>query len=367
MKTTAAVLKAANSTLSIEELDIEELREDEVLVKVVGAGICHTDLGLMAAPTAEQLPIVLGHEGSGVIEKVGRNVKTLSPGDHVVLSYNFDGTCDNCSSGVPMHCRQFIEVNLTGARADGTTPFAKNGNPVLGSWFGQSSWATYAVANERNCVRVAKDLPLELLGPLGCGIQTGAGAVLNSLRPEPGTSIAVFAVGSVGQAAILGAVVAGCEKIIAVDIDDSQLQKALGLGATHAINSSKSDPVEAIRELTGGLGVHYTVDCIGMAEVVRNAIESLQRPGTCVTVGYQGMPNEIAFDQGDLLFGKTLRGVIEGDGIPAVFIPEMIRLYQDGRFPFDKMIDTYPFSQINEAIEAVHHHQSTKAVLTFRD
>jgi aryl-alcohol dehydrogenase len=332
---------------------------------VVGAGICHTDLGVVDAATDEMLPIVLGHEGSGVVEQVGPDVSSLSPGDHVVLSYNYDGTCDNCKANIPMHCRQFLPMNLTGYRVDGSTPLSTNGAPVLGSWFGQSSWATYAVANERNCIKVAKELPLELLGPLGCGIQTGAGAVINSLAPKPGSSIAVFAVGSVGQAAILGARVSGCETIIAVDVDDTQLAKARNIGATHTVNSTLVDAVEAIRDLTGGLGAHYTVDCIGIPDVVRSAVESLQMPGTCVTVGYQGIPNEIILNQGDLLFGKTLRGVIEGDGVPGKFIPEMIALYEDGRFPFDTMVEKFPFADINEAIDAVHHHNATKAVLTF--
>jgi aryl-alcohol dehydrogenase len=223
------------------------------------------------------------------------------------------------------------------------------------------------VANEQNCVRVARNLPLELLAPLGCGIQTGAGAVLNTLHPEEGSSIAIFGTGSVGLAALLGAVVAGCGTIIAVDIQPTRLAKATELGATHTINSAEEDVVERIREITGGTGAQYSVDCIGLADVVRSALECLQSPGVCATVGFQGIPNEISFDQGHLLFGRSLIGVIEGDAIPQEFVTRMIDLYQAGKFPFTKLIDTFDFDQINEAIDAVHHGKVTKAVLTFGD
>lgn len=366
MKTTAAVLRAAQEPLSLEELDIDELRPREVLVRIVGSGICHTDLGMIATAEADAAPIVLGHEGSGIVTAVGPEVDSIEPGDHVVLSYNFCAECDNCARSLPMHCRDFVPLNLVGARLDGSSVLSSGGEQIRGHFFGQSSWATYAVANEQNCVRVARNLPLELLAPLGCGIQTGAGAVLNTLHPEEGSSIAIFGTGSVGLAALLGAVVAGCGTIIAVDIQPARLAKATELGATHTINSAEENVVERIREITG-TGAHYSVDCIGLADVVRSALECLQSPGVCATVGFQGIPNEISFDQGHLLFGRSLIGVIEGDAIPQEFVTRMIDLYQAGKFPFTKLIDTFEFDQINEAIDAVHHGKVTKAVLTFGD
>lgn len=365
MKTTAAVLRSADSPLTLEELDIEELRPHEVLIRIVGSGICHTDLGMIATKQPEQLPIVLGHEGSGIVEAVGDGVTTVTPGDHVVLSYNFCGQCDNCQNKLPMHCRDFVELNMVGARLDGTTTLSAGGEPIRGHFFGQSSWAAYAVANAQNCVKVARDLPLELLGPLGCGVQTGAGAVLNTLRPRPGSSIVILGVGSVGLAALLAAVVAECGTIIAVDIQQGRLEKATKLGATHTINSTTDDVAARVREITGGPGAQYSVDCIGLPAVVRSALECLQSPGVCATVGFQGVPNEITIDQGHLLFGRTLIGVIEGDADPADFVIHMLDLYQAGRFPFDELIDTFPFDQINEALEAVHRGDVTKAVLTF--
>ncbi|MGY4103482.1 NAD(P)-dependent alcohol dehydrogenase [Nocardia sp. R16R-3T] len=365
MKSTAAVLESANSPVVLAEVDIAPLAPREVLVKMAGSGICHTDLGVIAAPSAGQTPIVLGHEGSGVVEQVGSQVTSLAPGDHVVLSYSSCSHCDNCVRGVPQHCRDFVALNMVGARVDGTSPLSRAGVPVLGAWFGQSSWAQRSVVTEQNAIKVDDDLPLELLGPLGCGIQTGAGAVLNTLNPEAGSSIAIFGAGSVGLAALLGAKVAECATIIAVDIQDARLAKATELGATHTVNPSEVDAAETIRNIVGGLGVQYSVDCIGFPSVVRSALECLQTPGVCATVGFQGIPNEITIDQGQLLFGKSLVGVIEGDAIPAEFIPRMLRLYKAGRFPFDKLIETFEFGDINKAIEAAHHGDVIKAVLTF--
>ncbi|SUA45752.1 Aryl-alcohol dehydrogenase [Nocardia africana] len=258
-----------------------------------------------------------------------------------------------------------MALNLTGSRVDGTSPLSRNGEAVLGAWFGQSSWARHAVVTERNAIKVDDGVPLELLGPLGCGIQTGAGAVLNTLKPAPGSSIAIFGAGSVGLAALLAAKVADCGTIVAVDIQESRLAKAIELGATHTVNPSELDAAEAIRAITGGLGAQYSVDCIGFPNVVRSALECLQTPGICATVGFQGIPNEITIDHGQLLFGKSLIGVIEGDAVPSEFIPRMIELHKTGRFPFDKLIDTFEFADINKAIDAAHRGDAIKAVLTF--
>jgi aryl-alcohol dehydrogenase len=365
VKTTAAVLRAANEPLVFEELDVAPVGDHEVLVRLVGVGVCHTDLGVIAAPAPGQTPIVLGHEGSGVVEETGKSVTDVAVGDTVVLSYAHCATCDHCAGGIPQHCRHFNALNLSGSRLDGTTPLSNSDGPVLGAWFGQSSWARHAVVSEQNVVKVDAGVPLELLGPLGCSLQTGAGAVLNTLKPPPGSSIAVFGVGSVGLAAVLAAVAGECTTVIAIDITQARLDKALELGATHAVNSAADDAVEQILGITDGMGVQYSVECIGLQPVVRAALECLQTPGVCASVGFQGVPNEITIDQGHLLFGKTLIGVIEGDAIPRVFIPTLVDLHQQGRFPFDKLIDTFPFADLNAAIDAVHHGDVTKAVVLF--
>ena len=365
MHITAAVLRATGAALSLETLELEDPRPGEVRVRLVGSGVCHTDLGVIATAVAEQLPVVLGHEGAGIVDAVGGGVTDLSPGDHVVLSYNHCGTCDHCSAGLMAHCRSFVPLNLTGARLDGSSPLSADGEKVFGHFFGQSAFAHYVIATRNNTVKVDESAPLELLGPLGCGVQTGAGAVLNSLNPPAGSSIAIFAAGSVGLSALMAAVVAGCTTIIAVDPQPERLALATRFGATHVVNPQEQGPVEAIREITDGLGAQFSVDCIGLPAVVRQALECLQSPGVCASVGFQGMSNELTIDQGHLLFGRSLVGVIEGDAVPQTFIPHMIDLYREGRFPFDKLITTFPFEQVNEAIDAAHHGKVVKAVLTF--
>lgn len=364
MKTTAAVLRTAGTALSLEDLEIEGPRPTEVLVRLNSSGVCHTDLGVIATAAAEQLPVVLGHEGAGVVEAIGGEVTGIEPGDHVVLTYNFCGSCDNCRNDVMVHCRDFVPLNLTGARLDGSSPLSRNGETIFGHFFGQSAFSQRVIATAHNLVKVDKSLPLHLLGPLGCGVQTGAGAVLNTLAPEPGSSIAVFAAGSVGLAAVMAAAAADCFPIIAVDPQRQRLDLARELGATHVINPEDVDPVTTIKQITG-TGSRYSVECLGLPAIVRQALECLQSPGACVSVGFQGMTNELTLDQGHLLFGRSLIGVIEGDSVPARFIPRMIELHQQGKFPFEKLISTFPFQQINDAIGAAHHGKVVKAVLTF--
>ena len=363
MQTTAAVLRETGKPLSLETLDLEAPRPGEVVVRLVSSGVCHTDMGVIATAAPEQLPVVLGHEGAGVVEAVGEGVTGLVPGDHVVLSYNHCGACDHCRGGITAHCRSFVPLNLTGARLDGSSPLSAAGQNVFGHFFGQSSFSQYVIATQRNAVKIDPGTPLEMLGPLGCGVQTGAGAVLNSLNPQPGSSIAVFAAGSVGLSAVLAAVVA-CTTIIAVDPQPDRLALAQRLGATHVVNPAEEEPVEAIRGITG-TGAQYSVDAIALPAVVRQALECLQSPGVCASVGFQGMSNQVTIDQGHLLFGRSLIGVIEGDAVPHRFIPHLLGLHRDGRFPFDELITTFPFERINEAIDAAHHGKVVKAVLTF--
>ncbi|GAA3185891.1 MULTISPECIES: NAD(P)-dependent alcohol dehydrogenase [Streptomyces] len=363
--TTAAVLRAAGRPLSLESVDVEPPRADEVLIKVTGSGVCHTDLGLMATAGQGQLPLILGHEGSGVVAEAGAEVTGLEVGDHVVLSYAYCGSCETCNAGTYVHCRQFMALNFGGARADGTTAYRAAGEPVGGHFFGQSSWAGHLVTSPRNVVKVDKDLPLDLLGPLGCGFQTGAGAVLNTLDPRPGSSLAVFAVGSVGLAAVMAAKAAGCGTIVAVDPQAARRDLARELGATHVIDPTHEDPVEAIRALTGGHGADHSVECIGFGRVVRQALECLASPGVCASVGFQGAENDLTLNQGHLLFGRRLVGVIEGDADPHTFIPRLIALYREGKFPFDRLVEVFPLDRINEAIDLAHHGKVTKAVVTF--
>jgi aryl-alcohol dehydrogenase len=367
MKIKAAVVREKSGPFKIEEIELDEPRDDEVLVRIVGSGICGTDLGARDG----HLPIppppsVFGHEGAGVVEKVGKQVKKVKPGDHVVLGWSSCGACIPCKSGNEPYCVNFFPLNFGGARPDGTITMRKGNENIHGSFFGQSSFANFALANEANLVKVREDVPLEILGPMGCGIRTGAGAVMLSLHPKPGTSIAVFGVGPVGMSALLAAIVCGCTTIIAVDINPDRLEMAKKFGATHTINSSKADPVAAILEITGE-GADFTLECVGNTKVLRQAVDSLirggPRCGVCGLLGVVAPGTEVALDMEKLLNGRTVKGIIAGDSVAGVFIPTLIELYRQGRFPFDRLITFYPFDQIEKAVEDMEKGKVIKPVL----
>jgi aryl-alcohol dehydrogenase len=362
---TAAVLREIGEPLSLEDVQVGPPGEGEIRVKIRAVGICHTDISAAHGVIPLPLPAVLGHEGSGVVEAVGPGVEGLAVGDHVALSFDHCGECPQCEARHPAYCELFAALNYFGTRLDGTVTMSQDGEPVHGSWFGQSSFATYAIASQRNAVKVPEDLPLELLGPLGCGLQTGAGSVLNVLAAKPGESIAVFGLGGVGLGGLMAAKAVGCDPIIAVDVNPARLELARELGATSAFNPDETpDLVWDVIDVAAP-GVHHSLDTVGIGPVVRQALAVLRTPGHCATVGFQGLENEIAIDQGHLLVGRRLSGVVEGDADPQTFIPDLIRLYREGRFPFDRLVKTFPFSKINEAIEASRSGAVIKPVLVF--
>ena len=363
MEIKAAVVFEPSGPFRIEQLELDEPRDDEVLVRIVAVGICHTDLagrdGHLPIPPP---PSVFGHEGAGVIERVGRRVTKVKPGDHVVLAWDYCGTCPSCKSGNELYCLNFFLHNFHGARPEGTTTLRMDDQVVHGSFFCQSSFADFALANERNVVKVRDDVPLEILGPMGCGVMTGAGAVMNSLRPRPGASIAVFGVGPVGMSAVLGAVVCGCTTIIAVDIHAERLEMARELGATHTINANEVDPVEAIRDMTGG-GAEFSLECVGNPKVLRQAVDVLPRLGVCGLLGVVPPGTEVALDMDLIMNGRTVKGILGGDAIPDLFIPKLIELYRQGRLPYDRLITFYPFEDINQAVEDMEKGRVVKPVL----
>jgi aryl-alcohol dehydrogenase len=362
MKIKAAVVREKSGAFSLEDLELEEPREDEVLVRIAGAGICHTDLACRDQYVPYPLPSVFGHEGSGVVERVGPRVSKVKPGDQVVLSFLTCGTCNTCKQGREAYCPNLAAYNFGGARPDGSTTLRKGKEAVHGSFFGQSSFANFALANQRNTVKVPDDVPVEMLGPLGCGVQTGAGAVINSLHPQAGSSIAVFACGTVGMSAILAAVVCGCGTIIAVDINSDRLKLAQEFGATHTVNSRETNPVEAIQQITGG-GADYSLECIGSAEVFRQCVDALNVTGVCGLIGFTPAGTEASLDMNTVMFGRTIRGIIEGDANPDLFIPTMIELQRQGRFPFDRMIGYYSFDEIAKAVADLENGRVLKPVL----
>jgi aryl-alcohol dehydrogenase len=360
MRIQAAVLRGETSPFAIEEVELAAPGPDQVLVRIVGAGHCHTDVLPRAGAGFGPPPIVLGHEGAGVVEAVGAAVRTVAVGDHVVVSFDSCGACANCRAAHPAYCDTFLERNLAGpGLGDGSSLTDSDGNPLAGRWFGQSSFATHAVVDARNAVVVDKDLPLELLGPLGCGVQTGAGAVLEVLRVRPGDGIVITGTGAVGLSAVMAAKVAGATTIVAIDLNAERLALAAELGATDTIVPGE-DLTGQIRAVAPA-GLRYGLDTTGLPAVIAAALDALAPRGALGLVGVQ---------QGDLVtgplalsLGKTLTGILEGDADPRTFIPTLIELWQAGRFPFDRLIETFPLSAINTAEQRALAGEVVKPVL----
>ncbi|MBH0024823.1 MULTISPECIES: NAD(P)-dependent alcohol dehydrogenase [unclassified Salinibacterium] len=342
----AAVLKGHDQPFVVEEVTLGELAQNEVLVRVVGAGMCHTDM-LPRIPEfgAMVAPVVLGHEGSGVVEKIGSAVTRTAVGDHVLMSFDSCGWCESCLRGAPAYCVEFELRNVTGRRADGSvSATTESGDPVANRWFGQSSFAEYSIATERNIVVVDKEVPLDLLGPLGCGIQTGAGSVLNEMKLAAGQSIAIFGAGAVGLSAVMAAKIAGASEIVVIDLNESRLEMALELGATRVVRGDDPDVQAAV--VAGSSGVDFTFETTAVSSVIQTSITVLARPGKAVLVGAGGGDLVVA---PNLLAGRTVTYALEGSSIPQIFIPQLLEFWKKGLFPFEKLIRTYPLADINQA------------------
>ena len=301
--------------------------------------------------------------GRGIVEKTGRAVRKVAAGDHVVMTFNSCGCCPSCSENEPAYCHEFFPRNFFAVRADGTSALSHNGELVHGNFFGQSSFATHAICHEVNVVKVSKEAPLEIMGPLACGVQTGAGAVMNALRVSAGKSLVVFGTGSVGLSAVMAAKVVGATTIIAVDMNDERLAFAREVGATHTINPKSVDATAKIMELTG-TGANFALDTTGRSEVIRNAVLSLAPRGVCGFLGASPMGTELSLDEVHLMSGgRRLVGIVEGSSAPDAFIPLLAELHAKGLFPFDKMIRFYPFEQINEAIADTEAGRTIKPIV----
>jgi aryl-alcohol dehydrogenase len=337
----------------MESLEMEGPREDEVLVRLVASGICHTDIDFVDDWDEADNAVVLGHEGAGVVVRVGKKVKSVRRGDHVVLSYQSCGHCRPCQSGRPAHCKYLYEANFGFQRPDGSNALQRSA--VRGHFFGQSSFATHSLPTERNLVKVSKDLPLEVLSPLGCGVQTGAGTVMNSLKVPEGASIAIFGTGAVGLAAAMAARLVGADPIIGVDIKPWRLKLGLTLGLTHRIDNRRQDVAARIAAITGR-GVDYVVETTANPKMHRLAIDVLNPHGVVALLtgetGTDALPE-----------GRKTIGIIAGDAVPQHFIPKLIQLYQAGQFPFDRLIKFYDFIDINQAIADAKHGDTIKPVL----
>lgn len=364
--TSAAVLRETHGSFTLENLRLDDPRPDEVLVKIVACGICQTDAHFRDQHMPIELPAVLGHEGAGVVERVGSAVTSVKPGDHVVLSFNSCGHCAACGDGHPAYCDHLIHLNFAGVREDGTSGLADaNGTPVRGRFFGQSSLASFSLANERNVVKVPSDLPLATLAPLGCGFQTGAAAVLNALKVPPKASIAIFGVGAVGLAAIMASKIARAATIIAIDVNDERLNLAEELGAHHSINVSRSDATARIREIVPR-GVDFVLDTSGRKESLEAGLTALAFMGKFGFVAFSPAAGAV-LDASRLTAGQSLQGIIQGDATPQSFIPQLIEFYREGDFPFDKLVRFYEPGEIDKAFSDAARGTTIKPVIQFHD
>jgi aryl-alcohol dehydrogenase len=363
MQITAAVVRERSGPFNIERIDLCDPRDDELLVEVVASGMCATDLHGRDAYYPTQFPKVFGHEGAGIVRAIGNRVSLFKAGDHVVMAYPFCGQCPNCRTQRQSYCVEAFPLKMNGTRADGSTLHSKDGRPIYSAFFQQSSFGNFTIANERYAVKVRNDAPLEHLCALACGGQTGAGAVLNVMKPAAGDSFVVFGVGAVGLSGLLAAKIAGCDPIIAIDVHEHRLALAREFGATHTINhTGRADVVAEIRKITG-LGVRFSLETSALAPVFREAVDALMPAGTCVLLGSARAGTEVAFETPFLQNGRTVRGVIQGDSVPKEFIPRLADYVVAGQFPVERMITFYDLADINRAASESATGSTIKPVL----
>lgn len=367
MRTTVAVVNGPGEEFVLEEVEVDGPRTDEVLVRIVATGLCHTDISLRDTLPAEMFPRVFGHEGAGVVEEVGADVTGIAVGDHVVLSLASCRGCAKCEAGLAGYCEQTLMLNYMGFRLDGSTSYSREAGPVYGHFFGQSSFARHAVVLASSVVVVDPDLDLTRVAPYGCGFMAGSGSVLNVARPQPGESIVVYGVGAVGLAAVAAARASGVETVVAVDLLASRLEAAEKLGAVGVDPGAfgETSVVDRVKELTGG-GASYGIETTAVPAVLEEAVQSLGVQGTLVVLGLDMSRPEFPVDAIDLLQnGKIVRGSVEGDSDPLEMVPRMLRMNAAGELPLDDLVTTYPFAEINTAIADVLAGKVVKPVLVW--
>jgi aryl-alcohol dehydrogenase len=363
MQATAALLNQPNGPFSVETVEVAEPHAGEVRVAIKAVGICHTDLVVASGAMGLQFPAVLGHEGAGIVESVGAGVTSVKPGDKVLLTFNSCGACKPCDHHEPAYCNSFLPLNMLAVRADGSTRVTRDGEPVADNFFGQSSFGSLAIANERNVLKVDEDADLAALAPLGCGIQTGAGGVLRSLSAREGETLVVLGAGAVGLSALLGGLIARCATIIVVEPQEGRRALALELGATHVLDG-QGDVAGAVRAILP-LGADMVLDTSGYMPVVQQAVNMLANRGRLGLLGVPGsLDAALSVPMLQLLTqGATVRGIVEGDSDPHVFLPELLAHHKAGRLPIEKFSRSYRFEDINQAIDDAHHGKAVKAIL----
>lgn len=364
----AAVVREVKGPFTVEELELDELRPNEVRVRLVATGVCHTDVAMRDGVYPIPMPVVLGHEGGGIVEAVGSNVTRAGVGDHVVMSVAYDGRCRQCLTGHMAYCENGFAENFGGRRTlDGTTSLKSSSGEVVSShFFGQSSFSRYANVVESSLIPVDRELPLEQIAFLGCGMQTGAGSILNELRPPAGSSVAISGTGAVGHAALMAARVSGCTTIIAIDRNQNRVELAQQVGATHAFHGEAQEAQDELLRITGGRGVDFIFDTTGNLDALTNLAGALAIRGTLATVAANAPGTQASFEiGGSLLKGWTFKMIVQGSSVPQVFVPRLIELWREGRFPVDKLTRAYKLEDINAAFEASLSGAVVKPIIVF--
>ena len=369
MKTKAAVAWQAKQPLEIEEIDLEGPKAGEVLVRIVATGVCHTDAYTLSGADPEGLfPAILGHEGGGIVEEVGPGVKSLKPGDHVIPLYTPEcGECKFCMSKKTNLCQAIRATQGKGLMPDGTSRFSKNGKTIY-HYMGTSTFSEYTVLPEIALAKINPAAPLEKVCLLGCGVTTGIGAVLNTAKVEPGSTVAVFGLGGIGLSVIQGAVMAKASRIIAVDINESKFDFAKKLGATDCINPKNYDaPIQTvIVDLTQG-GVDYSFECVGNVQLMRAALECGHKGwGTSVIIGVAGAGQEISTRPFQLVTGRTWKGTAFGGVKGRSELPGYVEKYLQKQINIDDMVTfELPHHEINQAFHLMHEGKSIRSVLRY--
>jgi S-(hydroxymethyl)glutathione dehydrogenase/alcohol dehydrogenase len=362
----AAVSYEIKAPMRVEEVTLDAPQDHEVLVKMVAAGTCHSDLHFLNGDIPVAMPVVMGHEGAGIVEKVGPGVTTLKPGDHVVLMVAFScGQCSYCTEGRPTLCVENLPIQIMGSLPGGGIRLHK-GSQDLHHLFGLACFAEYAVVHERSVVRIREDAPLDVACLLGCGTSTGIGAVLNTAGVKAGQSVAVYGCGGVGLSAVMAAKLAGAGLIIAVDTLEPKLEMAKALGADYVVNASRENPQQKAMELTAGRGLDHAVPWVGNADVIMQAFGSIRSGGKCVVVGLPPIGINLSIAPYELLQAKVLTGTTQGDITASVDIPRYVDLFMNGKLPLDKLITkSCRLDEINEAYAALQRGETIRTIIQF--
>jgi S-(hydroxymethyl)glutathione dehydrogenase / alcohol dehydrogenase len=365
MRAKAAVLYEVGTPLRLEEVEVLPPQRGEVQVRMYAGGVCHSDLHVMKGDLEMPLPIILGHEGSGIVECVGDGVTSVQPGDHVIPIWRVScGTCEYCTGGRPALCDVGTQVRVTGLMPDGTTRFRVNMTPIR-HFAGVSTFAQLSTMPEAAVLKIPPDFPLDKAALLGCGVITGVGAVVNAANVRMGSSVAVFGCGGIGLNAVQGARIVGALTIIAVDVAPQKLAYAQQMGATHLVNAAQDDPVAAIKELTGGRGVEYAFEAIGLPKTIEQAYAATRKRGTCVVIGVTRTDTPVQINANELVYAeKTLIGSLYGSSRPKVDILNLIQMYQAGKLRVDELLTrTYPLEEINTAYAALEKGEVARSLV----